>query len=342
MINTMLYAMNLPFEVSDTSMEYNELSFGSLLKNPFQKLSIDLSSSTLLESIDVLIQVKRNISPEYGKHYSCLKHHLKSIEKHFTCKIMPHHVTDVFWCNFIPYLIKQGLSLSTIKTVCSQLKTAVQWAGKHHARISDTYDMVKIPPYCHQQIALTLDEVSHIYHFDILSINRRCQYIKHIEKVKDMFVLSCNLGQRFSDMIRIDKSCFDRNIFSILQQKTGTSVRVDIERMSLDRNTTYEILEKYNYKSPLSTDISCYDRYLKQLLMYIGRGFNANIKRETKINGHVKVDYFPKWKLIGSHTARRTFITNNVIRGYNSMEIMRASGHKSYSSFEKYLCYFND
>ena len=60
----MLYAMNLPFEVSDTSMEYNELSFGSLLKNPFQKLSIDLSSSTLLESIDVLIQVKSNISPD--------------------------------------------------------------------------------------------------------------------------------------------------------------------------------------------------------------------------------------------------------------------------------------
>ena len=47
----MLYAMDLPFEVSDTSMEYNELSFGSLLKNPFQKLSIDLSSSTLLEII---------------------------------------------------------------------------------------------------------------------------------------------------------------------------------------------------------------------------------------------------------------------------------------------------
>lgn len=98
-----------------------------------------------------------------------------------------------------------------------------------------------------------------------------------------MFVLSCNLGQRFSDMIRIDKSCFDRNIFSILQQKTGTSVRVDIERMSLDRNTTYEILEKYNYKSPLSTDISCYDRYLKQLLMQFGK-FNHYSIRYLKLS----------------------------------------------------------
>lgn len=56
-----------------------------------------------------------------------------------------------------------------------------------------------------------------------------------------MFV-SCNLGQRFSDMIRIDKSCFDRNIFTIFQQKTGNKARVDIDKMSIDKKTTYYIL----------------------------------------------------------------------------------------------------
>lgn len=321
---------------------YNYNSFGDYLSKPFESFSIDLSNKSLIYCIDKLIEVKIKMSPLYGKHYSSLKNNLRLIEKDFGCIIMPYHITDIFWCNFIPYLTNRGISLSTVKTICSQLKTAVQWAGRHRAKISDTYDMVKIPPYCHEQIALTPDEVSHIYHFDISSINRRSQYVRHIERVRDMFVLSCNLGQRFSDMIRIDKSCFDRNIFSILQQKTGTSVRVDIERMSLDRNTTYEILEKYGYKSPITTDISCYDKYLKQLLKSIGKGFDKDVKRETKINGYIKVDFFPKWKLIGSHTARRTFITNNVIRGYNSMEIMRASGHKSYSSFEKYMCYFND
>lgn len=260
----------------------------------------------------------------------------------FKCELFPYHITDVFWSNFILYLLSKGLSLATIKTVCSQLKTAVGWAAKHRAKVSDSYDVLKIPPYCHEQVALTMDEVSHIYHFDVSSIPKRAQHIRKIERVKDMFVLSCNLGQRFSDMVRIDKSCFDRNIFTILQQKTGTSVRVDIERMSLDRNTTYSILEKYDYQAPLTTDISCYDKYLKMLLQYIGKEFSVKVKRETKINGHIKVDFYPKWKLICSHTGRRTFITNNVMRGYNSMEIMRASGHKSYSSFEKYLCYFND
>lgn len=327
-------------------MSYDKSDFRNFLQNPFQNLVIDLSNSTLIESIKVLIDVKSRMSPCYGKHFSSLMYHLNGIQKEFHCVLMPSHITDIFWCNFIPYLISKGLSLSSIKTLCSQLKTAVSWAGKHRAQISDSYDILKIPPYCHEQIALTNDEVSHIYHFDVSTIDRRNQYIKHIEKVKDAFVLSCNLGQRHSDMIRIDRSCFDRNIFTILQQKTGTPVRVDIERMALDRNTTYSILEKYDYKFPITIkskgDISSYDRYIKQLLKYIGKEFNNQVKRETKINGIVKVDYYPKWKLISSHTCRRTFITNNVLRGYSSLEIMRASGHKTYSSFEKYLCYFND
>lgn len=331
---------------NDLNLNYSYTEFNEFLKNPFESFIIDLSNATLLEAIDSLIRTKNKLSPCYGKHYSSLIYHLKGIQREFRCVLKPMHITDVFWANFIPYLLSKGLSLSTVKTSCSQLKTAIAWAAKHQAKVSGSYDILKIPPYCHQQIALTMDEVSHIFHFDVSSINRRPQYIRNMERVKDMFVLSCNLGQRFSDMVRIDSSCFDRNIFTILQLKTGTSVRVDIEKMSLDRNTTYKILEKYNYCPPLQckdrSDISSYDRYLKQLLQYIGKEFNLEVKRETKINGHVKVDFYPKWKLITSHTARRTFITNNVMRGFNSMEIMRASGHKTYSSFEKYLCYFND
>lgn len=322
--------------------EYNSNDFLNYLSNPRQSLIVDLSKSSLIQCIESMINVKNKMSPRYGKHFSSLLHNLRKIEKEFSCELMPSHVTDIFWCNFIPYLINEGIALSTVKTVCSQLKTTIEWSARHKAEISDTYDMLKIPPYCHQQIALTPDEVSHIYHFDISTISKRKQYLRHMEKVRDMFVLSCNLGQRFSDMVRIDRNCFDRNIFTILQQKTGTSVRVDIERMSIDRNTTYSILEKYGYKSPITTDISCYDKYVKQMLRYIGKEFNKEIKRETKINGEVEVEFIPKWKLVGSHTSRRTFITNNVLRGFPSLEIMRASGHKSFSSFEKYLCYFND
>lgn len=302
--------------------------------------TLDLSKSSVIEVIEELVKVKSKMSPNYAKSHRTLIRHLKAIETQFSCTLMPHQVTDVFWYNFIPYLINQGLALSSIKTLCAQLRAGLDWGARHNARISPTFDLVKIPPYCRQQIALTPDDVSRIFHFDLSTIKRRPQFIRHMEKVRDMFVLSCNLGQRFSDMIRIDKSCFDRNIFTILQQKTGTYARVDIDRMCIDRTTTYKILEKYDYKSPLTIDISCYDKYLKELFRYVG--FDDQIKRETKINGHIEVKYEPKWRLIGSHTARRTFATINVLRGFKTSEIRRATGHKSESSFEKYICYFDE
>lgn len=328
--------------MTQTNYLYTDSTFLSYLNQSKDSsfFTLNLSNASLLEVIDELVRMKSKLHPTYAKSFTTLRHHLKRLESQFGCTIMPHQITDVFWHNFIPFLTNAGLALSSVKKVCSQLRTAIDWGARYGARISPTFDLVKIPSYCHQQIALTPDEVSHIYHFDLSTINRRPQHLRKLERVRDMFVLSCNIGQRFSDMIRIDKTCFDRNIFTILQQKTGTYARVDIERMSIDRNTTYAILEKYDYHSPITTDISCYDRYLKELLQYVG--FKELIKRETKINGVVEVTYEPKWKLISSHTARRTFATNNIVRGLKTSEIRRATGHKSESSFEKYICYFDE
>lgn len=320
---------------------YNARMFADYLnQSKDQAFVLDLSSASLMEVIDALVAMKSKMSPNYGKGYICLKNNLGILEQQFNCVLRPHQVTDVFWHNFVPFLLQRGLAMSSIKTICSQLRSALDWASRHQAKISPTFDLIKLPSYCHQQIALTPDEVSHIYHFDISTIDRRPQHLRKLESVRDMFVLSCNLGQRFSDMIRIDKSCFNRNIFSIIQQKTGSHARVNIDRMSIDRNTTYKILEKYNYLSPLTTDISCYDKYLKELLSYIG--FDEMIKRETKVNGYIEVENTPKWRLIGSHTARRTFATVNVLRGFRMAEIRRATGHKSESSFEKYICYYDE
>lgn len=76
------------------------------------------------------------------------------------------------------------------------------------------------------------------------------------------------------------------------------------------------------------------------MLQYVG--FDEQVKQETKINGHIEVSYEPKWKLVGSHTARRTFATNNLLKGIKTSEIRRATGHKSESAFEKYICYYDE
>ena len=299
---------------------------------------LDLSQATLLEVLEELIKMKQTIFPRYGKSLQFLIRHLRIIETQYGCTLMPIQITDIFWHHFISHLQQQGISVSSIKTMCSQLKSALSWSSKHRAVIAPSYDMVTIPNYQHQQIALTPDEVSRIYHFDISTIPRRPQFLRHMERIRDMFVLSCNLGQRYSDMERFDKQSFDFNKFSIVQQKTGAKAIVDIDKFCVDRKMVYQILEKYNYEPPFKGDISSYNKYLKYLMKYIG--LTEEIKRETKVAGMIHTERIPKYKLIGSHTGRRTFVTINLLRGIPLHEIMRASGHTCYSSFQKYWCYY--
>lgn len=42
---------------------------------------------------------------------------------------------------------------------------------------------------------------------------------------------------------------------------------------------------------------------------------NDEIKIDTNVFGEIKSEFIPKWRLIGSHTSRRTFATVNIIKG---------------------------
>lgn len=319
---------------------FDACGFSAYLAKP-QTFQLDLSDATLMQVIEEMCRVKDLLSPNTTKHHSCLRTQLRGIEAAFGCTLMPDQVTDIFWNYFVSYMVNVSkLAVSSAKTCCAQLRSALSWASRHKCPIAPSFDFVRLPKYCHEQIALTPDEVSHIYHFDINSIPRRPQYLRNLERVRDHFVLSCSLGQRFSDMIRIDKSCFDRNIFTILQQKTGSKCRVDIDKMSMDAKTVYRILEKYNYEAPYKGKASNFDKYLKELLSYIGGEFLAEVKRETRVNGAVETKRYPKYQLCGSHTCRRTFATVNVLRGYPEAEIRRGTGHRDTMVFNKYICYY--
>lgn len=158
------------------------------------------------------------------------------------------------------------------------------------------------------------------------------------ERVRDAFILQANLGCRHSDLIRIHKSNFDRNVFKILQQKTGNHAIVDIQKLSIDPKATYAILEKYNYACPYTADISNYNKKIHEILKLIGQEFAEDVRGEVKINGRITLDIEPKYKRVGSHTARRTFVTCNILRGVSEHQIRKGSGHRSLSSFEKYIC----
>lgn len=45
----------------------------------------------------------------------------------------------------------------------------------------------------------------------------------------------------------------------------------------------------------------------------------------------------PKWQRIGSHTARRTFVTLTLEKGVRSETIMKVTRHKDWRLFQRYV-----
>lgn len=304
------------------------------ITNPF---SIDLSGCTLVEVILACTKVKSKRHPNYHKNISSLLHNIRSLESEYRVSIHPIQVTDIFWGHFIAFCQNRGMKSSSIRTLCQQLKAILSWATKYNVAVSPTYQDVNPPKSNNQEIALTADDVSRITYFDInlFYANRRSDFRKTMMAVRDMFVLSVCLYQRHSDMLRISPECFDRNTFHITQQKTGNIAVVNIDKYSVDAKTTYRILERYGYTAPYKAEISDYNGRLHMLMRDIG--FNEQIRIDERVDGKLVTKSVPKWKMITSHTARRTAITIGVLRGFNIHTLRKCSGHSDLRVFDNYV-----
>lgn len=313
-------------------------SFGIYLKNSsLNQTFLDLSDKNLMEVIEECIKVKEKSHPTYRSHCSGIIYNLNLLQQQYDIILKPIQITDVFWSHFIKFCQDRGLRSSTINTMCQQLHAILHWAIKYNAQVSPSYDDFVAPKVKSQEIALTADEISRIAYFDVdlFYKDRRADFIDTMKRMRDMFVLSCNLFQRYSDMVRIEPSCFDKNIFKITQQKTENTAIVNIDKYSIDPKTTYRILEQYNYEAPYKGAIGNYNYYLHLLMKDIG--FVESVRIENKINGEMVIENIPKYKLISSHTARRTAITINVLRGHNIHSIKKCSGHTDLRVFDNYI-----
>lgn len=315
--------------------------------------ALDLTNCTLIECIDKMCEIKSRSHPNIRQSYRMLVNKLQIIQQMYSCTIMPAMISGIFWNHFIPFLADQGLKYSTIGHVKANLITVLNWSSKYGVKLNPSYSEVDIPNYIPSKISLTPDEISHIYHFKIgmtetysfrskKMLKMRRNKIETLEKVRDMFVLSCNLGQRYSDMVRISPENFKNGIFSIVQQKTGNKCHVPINTLSIDNRITFAILEKYGYHAPYTGDINNYNSYLHELLHHIGEDFLEDVYIDNKINGIITRETKQRFQLISSHSARRSFATINTLRNIPRSKILRATGHSSEKAFSRYICYDED
>jgi len=70
-------------------------------------------------------------------------------------------------------------------------------------------------------------------------------------------------------------------------------------------------------------------------------GMNEKIQKVTYQDNERIVYEVPKYELIGTHTARRSFATNAYLAGMPTLLIMSITGHTKIEMLMKYICVGN-
>jgi integrase len=138
------------------------------------------------------------------------------------------------------------------------------------------------------------------------------------------------LGVRVSDLMNIHPSNIDKknNVIHIYMKKTKDYLSLPIYKK------VEAILDKYPEGLPKISDQK-YRDYIKELCKILG--FDEPINQQKMYGNRVVNEVIPKWQLISSHTARRTFITLSLKNGLLPEHVMKVTGHRSRADFQKYV-----
>jgi Phage integrase SAM-like domain/Arm DNA-binding domain len=171
-------------------------------------------------------------------------------------------------------------------------------------------------------VYLNWQELSLIYHLD-LSAN------KNLEKYRDLFVLGCLTGFRFSDYSDIKPEEVRGGMLYVNQTKTLATVVVPLRKDAKDI-----LIDKYNMQMPQVSNVN-FNYYIKEVVKLAG--IDEQIKITHKRGNKIQEEIRPKYAWIMSHTCRRSFCTNEFLDGTPTNLIMAISGHKTEKAFRRYI-----
>lgn len=254
---------------------------------------------------------------------------LREYDKAFNTHLNFENIDLEFYYSFINFLEGQDYSLNTIgkhlKNLIAILNRATEdginsnlaYKHKEFRRVSENTT----------SIYLTAAEIEKIEKKD-LSKNPL-----H-ERARDIFLIGYYTGQRVSDYnglsINDIKKFEGQDVFEITQKKTSKTVFIPVhpKLQTIFKN-------RYKSKMPLKMPEPLINKYIKEVAQSVK--INEEIFTTKTIGGEKKTKPIKKYKLIGTHTARRSFCTNAYLSKMPVIDIMAISGHTTEKEFYKYI-----
>ncbi len=248
-------------------------------------------------------------------------------------------VTLDFHKNLLNFLNEQKLSDNYKGTIIKNLKTVMNDAYErdYHNNLDFKKSGFIKPKSEAYNIYLSQQDIDKITALDLKGIidNPEEYYPKGtslasldlLNRVRDFFLIGCHTGLRIQDILSLTQKNIETitsqkktfKIISLIPEKVEKPVEIPIKKQ------LEIILNKYDECFPRKVSDVKINKYIKVICKAAGL---------TEIDNHKKV---PRYSLVSSHTARRSFCTNAYKEGMHVLDIMSISGHSSPEVFLNYI-----
>jgi integrase len=292
-----------------------------------RELSSDVPK-TFYAFLDNLIKIKETgYNVKSGKKFAAKTIYkykeLRTVLYDFEKNITFHDFTENKYIKFIEFLEEKNLAANTIGKYIKLLRAVLNDAKRKGIQFPDTYvNTYHSMTEESTSIYFDEDELSKLYSLDLSSR-------PSLDRVRDLFLIGCWTGLRFSDYVNFSKDKVDGDFIEVCAQKTDEIVVIPINE------TVRAILKKYDYCLPEPISNQKFNQHLKDLCQFAELD-STFVKKITR-GGKKEIIEGKKYEFASSHTARRSFATNLYKQGFPTISIMAITGHKTEKSFLAYI-----
>jgi integrase len=257
---------------------------------------------------------------EYKVSFGYLKKYATKIGKQIDFK----DIDLKFYEGFTQYLQDEKLAVNTIGKKIQTLKIFLNSAKDEGLNKYDSYKSSKFKALTEEAetIALDEEELTKLYEKDFSDR-------PSLERVRDLFLVGCWTGCRFSDITQITPENISGGFIHIKQHKTGAKVVIPLHPV------VTAILNKYDGQLPEPISNQKFNLALKEIAEIAE--INDSVHKAITKGGNRVSKAYKKYELVTTHTARRSFATNLYKSGFPSLSIMAITGHKTEEAFLKYI-----
>ena len=204
-----------------------------------------------------------------------------------------------FYLSFVEYLTNKGYSPNTVGARIKDLKMFMNEAYERNLHTNMDFKKKRFskPKEETYSVYLNSDELKKIYKCDLSDEPR-------LDRVRDLFLIGCCTGLRFSDLSLLSSDNIDNveSVITIKTVKTGRTVVIPLHAI------VRQILQKYDNELPRVPSNQKFNDYIKEIAKKAE--INEPILLQRTKGTLTYAETKPKYVLVTSHPTRRSFDTN--------------------------------